>query len=227
MLFFLRPFRSKPSVERPLRREVLSKDLLAARAAELAELHRSVKVGGRGVRLRQRFKENCRLLNEAYFSFAESSRNKEMLAAGAEWLLDNFHVLDEQVRDIRRDLPKSYYHALPKLVSGEWKGYPRVYQTACEFISHTDSLVETDSLTTYVTAYQTVAVLSIGEIWAIPIMLRLALVENLARDPRAYALDGFQIGLAGLVDVNGRKRCGREQGHHDGQHLLQHKRSPW
>jgi len=182
MHLFLRPYRTKTAaVEKPLRGDILSKDLLEARALELAQQHSYAKTGARGARLRQRFRENTRILNEAYFSFAESARNKEMLAAGAEWLLDNFHVIDEQVRDIRRDLPKSYYQALPKLTSGEWKGFPRVYQIVCDFISHTDSIVEIESLTTFINAYQSITILGIGEIWAVPIMLRLALVENLRR----------------------------------------------
>src|SRR5262245_7119445 len=119
MHLFLRPYRTKPTVERPLRGDMLSKDLLETRAAELAGQHTYVKTGRRGARLRQRFRENCRILNDAYFLFAEAARKEEMLAAGAEWLLDNFHVIDEQVRDIRRDLPKSYYQALPKLTSDE------------------------------------------------------------------------------------------------------------
>lgn len=181
MHLFLRPYRIKSSLEKPLRGDVLSRDLLEARAVELADLHIYVRTGGRGARLKQRFRENCRVLNEAYFSFADSARNKEMLAAGAEWLLDNFHVIDEQVRDIRRDLPKGYYQALPKLTSGDFKGFPRVYQIVCDFISNTDSIVETDTLTTFIRAYQSRTILAIGEIWAIPIMLRLALVENLRR----------------------------------------------
>jgi cellobiose phosphorylase len=188
MLCFLRPYRAKSPLEKPLRGEILSKDLLESRAVELAQYHSHVQIGRRGARLRQRFRENTRVLNEAYFAFAEAAKNKEMLAAGAEWLLDNFHVIDEQVRDIRRDLPKSYYQALPKLTSGEWKGYPRVYQIICEFISHTDSIVETDALTTFISGYQTKTTLSIGEIWAVPIMLRLALVENLRRLSRTGLL---------------------------------------
>jgi len=181
MHLFLRPYRSKISIEKPLRGEVLARDLLEARAIELADQHIYVRTGGRGAKLKQRFRENTRVLNEAYFSFAEAARLKEMLAAGAEWLLDNFHVIDEQVRDIRRDLPKGYYQALPKLTSGDFKGFPRVYQIVCDFISNTDSVVETDKLTTFIRAYQSHTILAIGEIWAIPIMLRLALVENLRR----------------------------------------------
>src|SRR5690606_22406437 len=140
--------------------------LLAARAIELAEFYSNVRRGGRAARLKQRFRENTRVLNSVYFELSDAARNEDLLPAGAEWLLDNFHVIDEQVRDIRRDLPYSYYQTLPKLTGGEWQGFPRVYQLISEYLSHTDGTVETESLTTFIQAYQTKAVLLIGEIWA-------------------------------------------------------------
>ena len=166
---------------RPLRGEVLSRDRLATRATEAAALYSATVKSGRTARLKARFRDNCRILNDAYFTFAEAVRSDEPLAPGAEWLLDNFHVIDEQVKEIRRDLPSSYYKSLPKLVAKEWIGLPRVYQIACDVITNTDSVIDLDSLTSYVLAYQSVCPLMIGEIWAIPIMLRLALVENLRR----------------------------------------------
>jgi cellobiose phosphorylase len=166
---------------RPLRGEVLSRDRLAHRAAEQADLYSEVVKSGRVAPLKARFRDNCKVLNDAYFTFAEAVRADEPLAPGAEWLLDNFHVIDEQVKEIRRDLPSSYYKSLPKLVAKEWSGLPRVYHIACDIITNTDSVIDLESLTSYVQSYQTVRPLMIGEIWAIPIMLRLALVENLRR----------------------------------------------
>ncbi len=169
------------SPERPLRAKMLSKDLLITRGVELADYYSQILERAPGAPLKQRFRENCKVLNVAYFSFSNSARNNEMLAAGAEWLLDNFHVIDEQVRDIRRDLPRGYYQSLPKLATTKWRGYPRVYQLVCEFISHTDAQIEIDSLSAFIESYQSRSVLLIGEIWAIPIMFRLGLVENLRR----------------------------------------------
>lgn len=173
--------KSFDKLETPLRNEVLSRDLLVQRALELAEYYSQVKLRGRAVKLQQRFRENCRILNEAYFAFSLAAKNKEVLTAGAEWLLDNYHIVDEQVREIRRDLPKNYYRSLPKLVDSEWRGFPRVYRLVCNYISHTDSVVETEALTSFIDSYQSRNVLLLGELWAIPIMLRLALVENLRR----------------------------------------------
>jgi len=96
-------------------------------------------------------------------------------------LLDNYHVIEEQIRDIKRDLPREYYRTLPKLRDGEMACYPRVYELALEYVVHTDAVVDKDFLASFISGYQGESVLTIGEIWAIPIMLRLALVDNLRR----------------------------------------------
>ncbi|HLF82643.1 MAG TPA: carbohydrate-binding protein, partial [Blastocatellia bacterium] len=98
-----------------------------------------------------------------------------------EWLVDNFHIIEEQLREIRRDLPKGYYRELPKLESGELAGYPRVYAIALTLIAHTDSRLDADTLARFIRSYQQQTPLSIGELWAIAITLRVALVENLRR----------------------------------------------
>ncbi len=165
----------------PFRGEVLSRELLALRAEELAKKYYAVSNKYKAVHLKARFKDNWRVLNNTYFTFSELSREKGYVAPGADWLLDNFHVIDEQAREIRRDLPTSYYKALPRLDSTDWKGFPRAYRIACDYLKHTDSMVLQDALTEYLTGYQNITILEIKELWAIPIMLRLAVVENLRR----------------------------------------------
>jgi len=98
-----------------------------------------------------------------------------------EWLLDNFYLIEEQIRTARRHFPKGYSRQLPFLASGPSAGLPRVYDIALEAISHGDGRVDPESLNRFVAAYQKVADLKLGELWAIPIMLRLALIENLRR----------------------------------------------
>ena len=89
--------------------------------------------------------------------------------------------MQDQVREIRQDLPRQYYLELPKLADGPLAGYPRVYAFARELITHTAGRLDLQTLVDFATAYQRAAPLTIGEIWAIPIMLRLALVEELRR----------------------------------------------
>jgi hypothetical protein len=106
-----------------------------------------------------------------------------------EWLLDNFYLKVEQIRTARRHLPKGYSRELPALAEGASVGLPRVYDIALETIAHGDGLVDPDSLSRFVAAYQTVTPLRLGELWAIPIMLRLALIENLRRVAVRIAAD--------------------------------------
>ena len=106
-----------------------------------------------------------------------------------EWLLDNFYLIEEQVRTARKHLPKGYSRELPCLLNGPSAGLPRVYAIALETISHGDGRVDPESLSSFIAAYQTVTTLKLGELWALPIMLRLALVENLRRVAAHIATD--------------------------------------
>ncbi|HEY5020230.1 MAG TPA: protein ndvB, partial [Steroidobacteraceae bacterium] len=94
---------------------------------------------------------------------------------------DNYHLIEEQIREIREDLPPSFYRLLPKLAGGPFSGYPRVFGIAWAFVAHTDSHFDPDSLRRFVRAYQRVQPLTIGELWAVAITLRVVLIENLRR----------------------------------------------
>ncbi|MBA4741469.1 MAG: cyclic beta 1-2 glucan synthetase [Azoarcus sp.] len=106
--------------------------------------------------------------------------NRRTPPAG-EWLLDNFYLIEGQINTAKRHLPKGYSRELPRLARGPAAGHPRVYDIALEVIAHGDGRVDTDSLSLFIASYQTVTPLLLGELWAIPIMLRLALIENLRR----------------------------------------------
>lgn len=124
-----------------------------------------------------RFEENASFIRAAYEVVSAAVREGEPLTPEAEWLLDNFYVVEDQLLEIRDDLPQKFYRELPKLATGK----PRVYALSLELIVHTDSALDEDTIIRFVNAFQTVAPLSIGEVWAVPIMLRLALLENLRR----------------------------------------------
>ncbi len=121
--------------------------------------------------------------------------NRRIAPAG-EWLLDNFYLIEEQIRTARRHLPKGYSQELPRLLTGPSAGLPRVYDIALETIAHGDGRVDPESLGSFVKAYQTVTSLKLGELWAIPIMLRLALIENLRRVGARIAADRIDRNLA-------------------------------
>ncbi len=121
------------------------------------------------------------MLLDAYRAIAEAIREEHAITPAAEWLVDNFHVVEEQIREIRDDLPGGYYRQLPKLAEGPLEGYPRVFGLAWAFVAHTDSRFDPDTLCRFVRAYQRVQPLTIGELWAVAITLRIVLVENLRR----------------------------------------------
>ena len=166
--------------EQPVRAEIFSVERLEQYAQTLAAEHKTVLKKGRA-QLLPRLEDNGRKLFAAYRILVEAIRNGRPISPAGEWLVDNFHIVEEQLREIREDLPKSYYHELPKLAVGELKDYPRIYAVALALIAHTDCRLDTNTLRRFIAAYQTVAPLSTGELWAVAITLRLALVENLRR----------------------------------------------
>ncbi len=105
----------------------------------------------------------------------------EFITPGAEWLLDNYHLVASEIANVRESLPLSYYRELPKLASRELAGNARVYALAIELIRHSDSRLDQDQLIRFLNSFQTVAPLTIGELWAWPSMLKVALIENLRR----------------------------------------------
>jgi cyclic beta-1,2-glucan synthetase len=171
----------RPSLhaEPPLRAEVFSLEQLVHHARTLAGHHSVVTQRGTN-QLLARLDENEQILrayNRATLVVDQSRR----VTHAAEWLLDNFYLIEEQIQMARRHLPRGYSHELPRLVSGSSAGLPRVYDLALELISHVDAQIDAEPLRAFVGAYQTVSALNLGELWAVPIMLRLALIENLRR----------------------------------------------
>jgi len=128
----LQPPKARAELDKPLRSEILTREGLAEHAHVLAEQHRTAP-SRRGTRaLYRRFEDNCKVIEKSYLSLSRAVQDQETLTSGAEWLLDNYHLVVEQVHDIQRNFPHGYYRSLPKLVEGEYKNYPRVYHLALE-----------------------------------------------------------------------------------------------
>jgi cyclic beta-1,2-glucan synthetase len=161
--------------------ELFSVERLEQHAEMLAAEHVVLRKNHGGHALLRGVKRNARLLHDGFKSVAESIRDKKAITPAAEWLADNFHIVEEQIREIIDDLPPGFYRTLPKLAAGPLAGTPRVYGIVWEFVAHTDSRLDPDSLRRFIQAYQRVRPLDVGEGWAIPIALRLVLVENLSR----------------------------------------------
>src|SRR5512134_87680 len=174
--------------EPPLRSELFSSEQMKQHGKTLAGSH---NLGPKGVRdrLLARLAENEEVLKGACNLLSAAVKASRWISPAGEWLLDNFYLIEEQIRTARRHLPKGYSRELPRLLSGPSAGLPRVYDIALETISHGDGRVDPDTLGSFVAAYQTVTFLTLGELWAIPIMLRLALIENLRRVGARIAAD--------------------------------------
>ena len=171
-----------PSPERPFRDELLSIARLEERALALAASFTIDPNPRRRARaLFPRFDDNARVLRGAYRTLAEDLRTGQFVTAAAEWLLDNFYLVTSEIRDIHQHLPGAYYRQLPTLASREQAGHTRIYAMAVELVRHSDSRIDRSQLAVFVNSYQRVAPLTIGELWAWPSMLRLALIENLRR----------------------------------------------
>ncbi|HEV7815609.1 MAG TPA: hypothetical protein VGP06_10990, partial [Janthinobacterium sp.] len=153
---------------------------MAAHGKTLAASHHLGRQGGSD-RLLARLADNASLISATCNQLTNAVKSGRQITPASEWLLDNFYLIEEQIRTAKRHLPKDYSKQLPRLGKGEYAGSPRVYQIALEIIAHGDGRVDPESLVRFVEAYQEVATLKLGELWAIPIMLRLALIENLRR----------------------------------------------
>jgi cyclic beta-1,2-glucan synthetase len=163
-----------------LRSELFSADQMASHGIALAGQHRLTALSARDSMLR-RLDDNESLLKRSCTALAQAQLSTRRATPAAEWLLDNFFLIEDHIRTARTHLPKGYSRELPRLSNGASAGLPRVYDIALETISHGDGRVDEQSLTRFILAYQTVMPLALGELWAIPIMLRLALIENLRR----------------------------------------------
>ena len=165
----------------PIREELFGAERLEQHARSLAEAQPVSARPISGQPLADRLADNGAKLLEAYHSIASVIAEGKPITPAAEWLIDNYYVVERQIREIRADLPPRYYRQLPKLADGPFTGYPRVLGLAWAFVAHTDSRFDPELLCRFVRAYQEVQPLTIGELWAVAITLRIVLVENLRR----------------------------------------------
>lgn len=165
----------------PVREELFGVERLEQHAQTLAAAQPVTKHPQKVLSLQARLNDNARVLLAAYGASAKELEADRNVVPAAEWLLDNYHLVEEHIREIRDHLPPGYYRQLPKLAGGPFAGYPRVFGIAWAFVAHTDSHFDPEILRRFISAYQDIQPLTIGELWAIPISLRIVLIENLRR----------------------------------------------
>ncbi|NSW91494.1 MAG: glycosyl transferase [Firmicutes bacterium] len=126
-----------------------------------------------------RMNSNYRVIAQIYRVLNNDVQKNLPVPPSAEWLLDNFYVIEEEFKDIKQNIPWKSFSRLPVLKSGYLKGYPRIFAIALEIVSHTDGRIDENTIVGFIEAYQTQKVLSSEELWALAIMVRIALIENL------------------------------------------------
>jgi len=181
----------------PLRLQLLSLDQLARHARELSTAQ-PVDRRARNNALLARLEDNALVLDDAYAVLSASASRQKRLTPAGEWLLDNFYLLEEQVVLVERHLPRSFNRELPRLVDGPYRGLPRVYALAVELITHVDGRFDEVSGERFVSAYQENVPLGLGELWAFPIMLRMALIEVVRRVAERVAVARIDRDRAGV-----------------------------
>ncbi len=165
----------------PIRSESFGIERLEEHARSLAAAQPIAAKRARGRGLSDRLAANAAFLLAASRALAPESDGPRELTPAGEWLIDNYHLVEMQIHEIGIDLPPSYYAQLPKLADGPLIGLPRVFGAMWSLVAHTDSHIEPSTLRRYLLAYQDVETLTIGELWAVPITLRIVLIENLRR----------------------------------------------
>ncbi|MGV8960146.1 MAG: GH36-type glycosyl hydrolase domain-containing protein [Stenotrophomonas sp.] len=196
-----RPGASRERLRQQTREPILRSELFGAEqmdlyGAALAKAHRSGACSP-GNWLLERLAANEALLARACALLTRAHHADQPMTPAAEWLLDNYYLIEEQIRTAHRHLPKGYSRELPRVLNGASAQRPRVYDIAIETISHGDGRIDGESLGRFVASYQSVTPLTLGELWAIPIMLRLALIENLRRVAAWVLADWDERNLAG------------------------------
>ncbi|MGE3617905.1 MAG: hypothetical protein AB7L66_18685, partial [Gemmatimonadales bacterium] len=167
----------------PLGGELLGAEHLDDRARAVAGAQRVAPTSRarRRAPLLERLNGSRRILDDAERRLAASAAGGGDISPAGEWLLDNFHVVEEHILEVRASLPAGYYRELPELLTGPLAGYPRVYELAITLISHSEARIDLDNVTRFVGAFQQVTPLSMGELWGVPAMLRLGLIESVRR----------------------------------------------
>jgi len=172
---------ARGAVEPPNRSEIFGPERFAQHGRSLGDTHRAQLTRGHAGAFFPRLADNIRNLREAQQYIGAQARTGYQVSPAAEWLLDNFHLIEAQLKEIHEGLPRRYFRNLPVLIDEPLAGLPRIYGVAWAFVAHTDGAFDEDLLSHFLGAYQQTRELTLGELWALPTTLRVVLVENLRR----------------------------------------------
>ncbi len=185
-------------VEAPIRSEIFGPQRFAQHGHSLALTHRAALVSSGGATFFPRLTNNILALKQAYSYISGQASTGYDISPAAEWLLDNFHLIEAQLKEIHEGLPLSYFRGLPVLLDEPLAGLPRVYGVAWAFVAHTDGAFDEDLLSHFLIAYQETTELNLSEMWALPTTLRVVLIENLRRIAQRVAANKAAREVANL-----------------------------
>ena len=168
-------------LERPNRSEIFGPERFAQHGRSLGDTHAARFAPKGSTAFFPRLRDNIRILREAHRYIGQQATTGYDVSPAAEWLLDNFHLIEAQLREIADGLPRRYFRDLPILQEEPLVGLPRVYGVAWAFVAHTDSAFDEELLVHFLKAYEEARELTLGELWALPTTLRVVLIENLRR----------------------------------------------
>ena len=154
-------------------------DELEELAAAAASQHREDLGAGQRLSLRRDLRDHDKVLRRAHQRFASDPQLS--LSAAGEWFLDNFHIVQQALRQVREDMPPHFYRELPTVETAAGERCPRIRAVAAEIIRWSNSYLVFERVRHYVRIYQAIAGLTMGELWALPSMLRLGIIENLTQ----------------------------------------------
>ena len=189
-------------VEPPIRSELFGVQRFIQHGHSLALTHDADFANTRSMVFFPRLNSNIRVLEEAQSYISEQASTGYDISPAAEWLLDNFHLIESQLKEIHEGLPRSYFRGLPVLLDEPLAGLPRVYGVAWAFVAHTDSAFDEALLSQFLTAYQEKRALNLSEMWALPTTLRVVLIENLRRLAERVAINKAAREVANLCCDN-------------------------
>jgi hypothetical protein len=181
--------------EEPMREELFSSDQMERFGKMLATRHQLSTKPAKD-HLLKRLADNEITLQEVRKLLTDSIKRNYQVTPAGEWLIDNFYLIEEHIRIAKTHFPKNYSEDLPQLVNETSSGITRSYDIVLQIISHSDGRIDIENLGNFVKAYQTITHLKLGELWSIPIMLRLALIENIRRVSARIAIDKVDRNLA-------------------------------
>lgn len=159
----------------------VNKDDLEKHAAEISSYYADSNKTNSRRKLMHSLKISYKKIRDGFVYIDNEVKEKHEIVPAAEWLLDNLYLIEKEYKDIRFNMPREYYKDLPLVNKGLMKGYPRIYNIAVEIVSHTDGRIDEKAVITFIKGFQKNTILTSGEIWALPIMLRIALIQNISK----------------------------------------------